>query len=258
VSGAHPPDLSGKVALVTGAAQGIGRAIGAALRDAGARVAIADVNAESLRETEQSLDGSRDDVRMFVADVADAETASALPDLAHAAFGALHIVVNNAGTRSVHGYLDHPLDAWQRAIAVNLTAPFLICQSAARLMIPSGGGRIVNVASVAAELAFKNRAAYNASKAGLVMLTKSIALELGDRGIRCNAVAPGIVETPINSAYLKNSEITSVILDGTPVGHWGQPEDVAAVVAFLCGPSADFVNGAVVPVDGGWMTGKGY
>ncbi len=125
-------------------------------------------------------------------------------------------------------------------------------------MAAQGGGRIVNITSVAAQLGFKERSAYNASKAGLTMLTKSIALELGSLGIRCNAIAPGVIETPINSAYLKESELTPIILDGTPVGDWGQPEDIAAAVVFLSGPGAGFVNGAVLTVDGGWTAGKGY
>jgi len=250
--------LDGRVALVTGAAQGMGFAIARALRAAGARVALSDIQEDTLREAQAALGGTDEGVQSFVADLGDAQAAAGLPDLVHTAFGRLDIVVNNAGMRGVHAYLDHPLDVWERTQDVNLRAPFLICQAAARHMVVQGQGRIVNITSSAATLGFKNRSAYNASKAGLEMLTKSIALELGVHGIRCNAVAPGVIETPINSAYLKASEITPIIVDGTPVGHWGQPEDVAAAVVFLCQPSADFINGAILAVDGGWTAGKGY
>lgn len=252
------PTLRGKVALVTGAAQGVGFAIAEVLRDHGAIVALSDINEGGLLKAEAELGVAGDTVGSFTADLADAKAAAQLPDRVHAAFGALDIVVNNAGMRGVHGFLDHPLDVWQRTQDVNLTAPFLIAQGAGRHMVAQGAGRIVNVTSSAARLGFKNRSAYNASKAGLEMLTKSIALELGVHGVRCNAVAPGIIETPINSAYLKGSDLTPVILDGTPVGHWGQPEDIAAAVLFLCQPGSDFVNGAVLAVDGGWTAGKGY
>jgi NAD(P)-dependent dehydrogenase (short-subunit alcohol dehydrogenase family) len=246
------------VALVTGSAQGMGFAIARTLRAAGAMVALSDINEEALRKAEATIGTSEDEVRSFAADLGDAAAAAGLADRVHASFGRLDIVVNNAGMRGVHAYLDHPLDVWQRTQDVNLTAPFLICQAAARHMVAQGGGRIVNVTSSAARLGFKNRSAYNASKAGLEMLTKSIALELGVHGIRCNAVAPGVIETPINSAYLQGSELTPIILDGTPVGHWGQPEDIAAAVLFLCQPASDFINGAVLAVDGGWTAGKGY
>ncbi len=252
------PALAAQVALVTGAGQGLGRAITRALLEAGAKVAMSDIDEAELTSARAQLDETGGTTCALVADLSEADAAAELPDRAHAAFGRLDIVVNNAGIRYVQPYLDHKPADWQRTLDVNLTAPFLICQSAARLMAAQGGGRIVNITSVAAQLGFKERSAYNASKAGLTMLTKSIALELGSLGIRCNAIAPGVIETPINSAYLKESELTPIILDGTPVGDWGQPEDIAAAVVFLSGPGAGFVNGAVLTVDGGWTAGKGY
>lgn len=251
-------ELAGQVALVTGAAQGIGLAIATGLRDAGARVALVDINESALVEAAGSLGGASDDVRTYAVDLMDTDAAAALPATVAAEFGRLDIAVNNAGRRGIFGFLDYPLDDWQQTLALNLTAPFLISREAGRIMVAQGGGSIVNVTSVAADLAFGDRSAYNASKAGLVMLTKSVARELGGRGVRSNAVAPGIIETPINSAYLKDSPVTGVILDGTPMGHWGQPEDIAAAVVFLCTPGAKFVNGTVIHVDGGWTTSKGY
>ena len=194
----------------------------------------------------------------YLADLADAAQAAALPGRVAADLGRLDIVVNNAGRRGIYDFADYPLEDWNATLAVNLTAPFLIAREAAKLMIPGGGGSIVNVTSVAAHLSFSRRSAYNVSKAGLTALTKSIALELGGSGVRCNAVAPGIIETPLNAAYLRDAPESEAIIRGTPVGHWGQPEDVAAAVVFLCSPGAAFLNGAVINVDGGWTTGKGY
>ncbi|WAH97560.1 SDR family NAD(P)-dependent oxidoreductase [Arthrobacter sp. MMS18-M83] len=253
------PALEGTVALVTGAAQGIGLSIAAGLRAQGARVALIDIQDELLADAVASLGGESQDVRPYAVDLGDLKQAAALPDRVAADFGSLDIVVNNAGRRGVHSFEDYPLDDWQRTLDLNLTAPFLIAQGAVRTMLSSGrGGSIVNVTSVAADLAFKNRSAYNASKAGLVMLTKSIAVELGGRGIRCNGVAPGIVETPINAEYLRTGPESAAIIAGTPTGSWGQPEDVAAAVVFLCTPAARFINGTIINADGGWTAGKGY
>ena len=247
--------LDGQVALVTGGNSGIGRAIAIALLAAGAQVAIAD------RVPLQDMDGPFADasrVSHHLVDLIDATAAEALPRQVAERHGGLDIVVNNAGRRGIFDFVDYPLSDWADTFALNLTAPFLISRETAKIMVPRGGGSIVNVTSVAAELGFTRRSAYNASKAGLVMLTKSIALELGASGVRCNAVSPGIIETPLNSAYLRDAPESEAIIAGTPVGHWGQPEDVAAAVTFLASPAARFINGTVINVDGGWTTGKGY
>ena len=239
--------LAGQVALVTGGSQGIGRAVVDALSGAGAQVAVADL-----------APGDAVPAAHYLVDLADPAQAAALPGRVAADLGRLDIVVNNAGRRGIYDFTDYPLEDWNATLAVNLTAPFLIAREASRLMIPQGGGSIVNVTSVAAHLSFSRRSAYNVSKAGLTALTKSIALELGGSGVRCNAVAPGIIETSLNAAYLRDAPESEAIIRGTPVGHWGQPEDVAAAVVFLCSPGAAFLNGAVINVDGGWTAGKGY
>jgi NAD(P)-dependent dehydrogenase (short-subunit alcohol dehydrogenase family) len=250
-------DLSGRVALVTGAAGGLGAAIAHRLRADGARVALADLKTEGLDHTVEHLGGGPDVIPLVV-DLRDTDQVSVLPDRVFEHFGGLDLLVNNAGVRSVTGVLEHPLETWQQTLDINLTAPFLLIQAAVPHMLSRGGGKIVNITSTAAVLGFKNRAAYNVSKAGLAMLTKSVALELGERGIRCNAVAPGVVETPLNSHYFADEAFARLIVDNTPVGTWGQPADVAAAVAFLCRDEAHFVNGATLLVDGGWSTGKGY
>lgn len=247
-------ELAGKIAVVTGAAQGIGAAIAQELADAGATLVLIDLPGQ----VDRALASTGDKAVGYEGDLADTQFASGVLDRVVADLGGIDILVNNAGRRGVHAFTEYPLDDWDLTLAVNLTAPFLLAQRAARSMIERGGGRIVNVASTAASLAFKNRVAYNASKAGVVMLTKSIAVELGTHGIRCNAVAPGVIETPLNADYLRRGPEAPIIIDGTPTGSWGQPRDVAKAVRFLSGPSSEFINGAVLDVDGGWTAGKGY
>ena len=255
-------DLAGKVAIVTGSAQGLGLGIARSLRKAGARVAMVDINGAQLAcaiDEVLHIEGSGpEDARAFVVDLKDVNALRELPKQVNTAFGRIDILVNNAGVRSISPFLDQPLEEWQLTMDINLTAPFLLCQETIPHMIAQGGGKIVNITSVAAELGFKERSAYNASKAGLKMLTKSIALELAHSGINCNAVAPGIIETSLNSNYFLDPDFTKVIVDNTPAGTWGKPADIGAAVLFLCGPDSDFINGVTLSVDGGWSTGKGY
>jgi NAD(P)-dependent dehydrogenase (short-subunit alcohol dehydrogenase family) len=249
--------FDGRVAIVTGAAQGIGYGIAERLAADGARLALVDLDEEALAKAAVAL-APRHELITLTVDLADDTQARTVADQVLASFGRIDVLVNNAGVRTVASLVDHPLDTWRRTLDVNLTAPFVLIQSVAPHMIERGGGRIVNVTSIAAELGFKNRVAYNVSKAGLAMLTKTVALELGGHGIRCNAVAPGIIETPLNSDYFRDDAFAGLIRDATPAGTWGAPRDIAAAVAFLAGDDAGFVNGATILVDGGWSTGKGY
>ncbi|NIH80728.1 SDR family NAD(P)-dependent oxidoreductase [Amycolatopsis viridis] len=244
--------LEGKVALVTGAAGGVGVAICRALREAGARVALTDVDGSALDEVASGLG---DGAATFVTDLADDDAAAALPARVRDEFGSLDILVNNAGVRQVAPMLDLTPAQWRRTLDVDLVAPFVLCRAAIPLMAEQGRGKIVNIASMAGLAAFRDRAAYSAAKAGLIMLTKNITVEFGDRGIWCNAVAPGVVETPMTSFFFASPGMTSSIRANTPMRRWSRPEEIARPVVFLSGPESDFVNGTVVPVDGGWTAG---
>lgn len=251
--------LDGKVALVTGAAQGLGFAIAAKLLDAGAAVALADIQEEKLEAALRELPReSTQRAAAFAVDLTVPEDVARLAQRAADRFGALDIVVNNAGVRMIHSFKEHPLGDWRKTMDVNLTAPFLLSQAAVPFMIARGKGKIVNLASVAADLGFKNRIAYNVSKAGVVSLTKCIALELGVHGIRCNAVSPGIVETSMSRVNLQIESVARIVQENTPLGGWGVPNDVAEAVLFLSSDASDFITGANLLVDGGWSTGKGF
>jgi len=247
--------LAGQAGAVTGGARGIGREIAAACAVAGARVAVLDQDAEGARRAAAELG---DGALGLGVDVTDAAAVAEVLAEVDATLGGLDFLVNNAGIRHIAPFPAHDVDVWRRTIDVNLTGTFICSQAAVRIMLPRGRGKIVNLASIAGELALRERAAYNASKAAVVGLTKSIATELGSQGIWCNAVAPGIVETPLSAEYFRDEAMTRTIVDNTPLGRWGQVHEIAGPVVFLCSEASDFVQGATLFVDGGWVAGKGY
>ncbi|BBF99376.1 MULTISPECIES: SDR family NAD(P)-dependent oxidoreductase [Pseudonocardia] len=251
------PVLEGRVALVTGACGGLGRAISARLRAAGARVALSDLDKSALDSAVHEL-GSGDDVAPFALDLTDDARAEALPDRVRDRFGRLDVLVNNAGTRQVAPILELTPTQWRGTLDIDLTAPFVLSRAAIPGMIDQGHGKIVNIASMAGHIAFGDRAAYCAAKAGVIMLTRTIAYEFGSRGIWCNAIAPGVVETPLTSEYFRSDEMTRTIRTNAPMGRWGQADEIAGPVLFLSGPDSDYVNGTTLFADGGWTAGKGY
>lgn len=243
--------LNGRRGVVTGAAQGIGLATAEALQAAGAAVVLLD------RDPAVAEAASRLGADSSVVDVTDDEQVQQVFADAHAA-GPIDFLVNNAGVRTIAPLLDVEADEWRRTLAVNLDGPFLCTKAVLPGMLQRGGGAIVNVASVAGLLAFTNRPAYNTSKAGIIAFTRSVAVELAAHGIRCNAVAPGVVETPLTSAYFEDDAFADGIRRNTPAGVWGQPRDIADPIVFLCSDAARFISGETLVVDGGWCAGKGY
>lgn len=245
--------LAGKAGVVTGGTQGLGRAIAEALTAAGATVAVLDVSGAAAAAAEIGAGAIG-----LTADVTDAEAVgAAFADVADR-LGGFDFLINNAGVRAMAPFVEHPLEVWRRTIDVNLTGSFICAQAAARLMLARDGGSIVNLASIAGRLALKNRVAYDASKGGVISLTQAIAAELSGSGVRCNAIAPGIIETPLSADYFRDDAMTSVILANTPAGRWGQPSEIAGPAVFLCSDAASFVTGETLFVDGGWNAAKGY
>lgn len=248
-------ELSGQTGVVTGAGRGIGLEIARRCIGAGARVALFEQD-HALAESAAEELGA--DTMALQVDVSDEQVVGEAMGAVVEEAGALHFLVNNAGVRHQTPFAEEEVDAWRRTIDVNLTGSFICCRAAVRLMLAGDGGKIVNLASIAGRLALRERAAYNASKAGVMGLTRSIAVELGARGIYCNAVAPGLIETPLSAPYFRDETMRNIIVTNTPLGRWGQGIEVAEAVVFLCSSASDFVQGETLFVDGGWNAGKGY
>jgi NAD(P)-dependent dehydrogenase (short-subunit alcohol dehydrogenase family) len=244
----------GTVALVTGAASGIGRAIALCLARSGARVAAVDLHLPGVEEAAALIQAAGAQALAVQADVSSQAAGAAVTSRVLDCWSRLDILVNNAGVSGESPFLDMDEAEWDRVLDFNLKGAFLCAQAAARAMVRAGqGGKIVNVTSVNAEVAGPGLAHYCASKGGLRMLTRVMALELAPHKINVNAVAPGIVDTPLTRGSLADPDRRRALLAHVPWGRVGQPEDVAHAVLFLASPEADFITGATLLVDGGWL-----
>jgi NAD(P)-dependent dehydrogenase (short-subunit alcohol dehydrogenase family) len=245
--------FEGRVAIVTGAGSGIGRATAERLAADGARVVCADVNLAGTEETVATIRAASGEASAVRCDVSDAAAVSALVDGAVKAWGKLDIVANVAGIGGFKRTTDVTLEDWNRMIGINLTGPFLVCRAALPHILASKGA-IINTASVAGLKSHPYSAAYCASKGGVVLLTKALAAEYGRKGIRINCVCPGGIETPmIQSFQLPDGVNEAVLTRLMPLGRFGQAPEVAATIAFLASDDAMYINGAAIVVDGGMI-----
>ncbi|WAL69684.1 glucose 1-dehydrogenase [Amycolatopsis cynarae] len=242
-------DLAGRVAVVTGAARGIGHATAALLRARGARLVVTD-RSEAV---EQLAADDPDAVAALVGDVSDENHAQATMRLATDRFGRLDILVNNAGRTLNKPITDTTVDDFDTIMRVNAYGNFVQAREAFRVMEAHGGGAIVSIASVSSVVAFATQTAYAASKGALAQITRVLAVEGGPKGIRSNAVLPGVIDTDIMEGVVDNGrEMLASFGDAHPIGRIGQPGEVAEAVAFLCSDAASFITGALIAVDGGW------
>jgi NAD(P)-dependent dehydrogenase (short-subunit alcohol dehydrogenase family) len=239
-------DLTGRVAVVTGAARGIGRATALLLRSRGARLVVTDRSAS----VEDLASG---DVATLVGDVADEDPARATMALGVGRFGRLDILVNNAGRTLNKPITETTVDDFEGILRVNARGNFVQAREAFRVMEAGGGGAIVSVASVSSVVAFETQTAYAASKGALAQITRVLAIEGGPKGIRSNAVLPGVIDTDIMEGVVENGrEMLASFGPAHPIGRIGRPEEVAEAVAFLASDASAFVTGALLAVDGGW------
>jgi len=251
--------LQNKIAIVTGAATGIGKAIATAMAQEGASVVIDYVGAPApANAVVQAIQSNGGKAAAVAADVSNPDQVNQLVQKTIDSFGRLDILVNNAGIEYKHPFTEFPFDLWQKVIAVDLTGPFLCAQAAAKAMIrQGGGGRIVNISSVHEDLPMQTNAPYCAAKGGLRMLMRTIAVELAPHSITVNNIAPGAIYTPIDADVESNAEIERKLMAEIPLGRWGKPEEVAALVVFLASDAASYCTGGTFFVDGGMIRQAG-
>lgn len=245
--------LDGKVALVTGAASGLGAAIAIALAEAGASVACHG-NRRPADATSKRIAGMGRSSQSFAADLSVADGAERLYEEVRAVMGAPDILVNNAGMIYRDAAEDYDTQAWMTVLQVNLTSAFRLCQLAGRSMLEKRQGKIINIASL---LSFQGGIyvpAYAASKGGVAQMTKALANEWAGRNVQVNAIAPGYFRTENTSALQADEVRSRQILERIPAGRWGNPEDLAGAAVFLASPASNYVTGEVLVVDGGWMS----
>ncbi len=243
--------LAGRVALVTGASRGLGREMAAALAEAGAMVALGGRDRARLEAVRGEIEaaGGRAEIAAFALED-EAACVAAVADIARR-HGRLDIMLNNAAMISWSAISQSSTEEWRRTLEVNLTATYVLCREAAGVMLRHGHGRIINVASLLALVGRPRTAAYVASKHAVVGLTRTLASELGARGITCNAIAPGYFLTEINDSVKARPGMLQLVADATAVGRWGEPREMRGIAVFLASDASAYVNGHVLVADGG-------
>jgi len=238
--------LHGRVALVTGASRGLGRAMATALGRAGAKLAL--VSRKPAPFEEEGIEAAN-----FTCDVSSEDQVAVLEKAVIERFSTVDILINNAGVNVRKGITEFTLDEWNHVIGTNLTGAFLMCRAFVPHMKGKGYGRIVNMASMMSHVSLPGRAAYSASKAGLLGMTRALALELAPDGITVMAISPGPFATEMNKPLLNDPQVKQQFTSRIPVGHWGKPEDVGSLALYLCSDAASFLIGTDIVIDGGWM-----
>jgi len=243
--------LKGKVAIVTGGASGIGKAMCKAFAAEGANVVVVDIDEQKGKEAAKEIAGQSTSLQ---ADVTSSASMNKMAEEVDRQFGRIDILVNNVGVRITKPFLDHTDADWNTMIQTNLTGPFLCSRAVVPFMKRAGKGRIINTASIASFVGRPNRVAYVSAKAGLLGMTRAMAIDLGPMGITCNAIAPGSINSPMNAAQAADAEHDWG--KETPMGRWGTAEDIANAAVFLALDESSYITGAELKVDGGWVSTK--
>jgi len=245
-------DLTGRVALVTGASRGLGKAIAQALAPAGVRLALVARDVEQLNTVAHDARNLGAHAEVFPTDIGDESQISQLERDVLAKFGPVDILVNNAGINIRKNCVDFTLAEWNSVLNINLTSAFLMCRSFVPHMKGRGYGRIINMTSIMAHISLTQRTAYCASKAGLLGFTRSLALELVRDGITVVAISPGPFATEMTEPIMNDPAKSEVFMSHTPMRRWGDPKDIGELTRFLCSENASFITGTDIVVDGGW------
>jgi NAD(P)-dependent dehydrogenase (short-subunit alcohol dehydrogenase family) len=244
--------LDGRVGVITGASRGIGRAIALALGGAGAKLALVGRAQDKLRETAELVKKAGGESEVFLCDVREEAQVAALADNVNGRFGAVHILVNNAGTAIRKKIHEFSADEWRLVMDTNLTGPWLMCRSFIPHMKGRGYGRIINITSIMAHVSSEGRGIYSTSKHGLLGLTRGLALELAEDNICAVAISPGFIATDLTAPLRADPAKNAALLAQTPLKRWGQPEEIGALALYICSDAASFMSGNDVLIDGGW------
>jgi NAD(P)-dependent dehydrogenase (short-subunit alcohol dehydrogenase family) len=246
------PQLAGKLALITGASKGLGRAMALALAQAGATIALVSRDQAKLASVKAEVQALNGKAELFIADVRQEAQVATLEKEVTARCGPAQILINNAGINIRKNLTEFTLDEWQSVIDTNLTSVFLLCRAFVPHMRGTGYGRILNMTSIMSHISLPQRSAYSASKAALLGLTKALALELATEGVTVNGISPGPFATEMNQVLIQNPEANAQFLSSIPVGRWGKVEDIGSLALFLCSDAGSFITGTDILIDGGW------
>lgn len=245
-------DLTGKVALVTGAGRGLGRSMAIALAASGADLAVTSRTATELETLKAEVEGMGRRCAVVVADATDEASVENAVETAVRELGKIDILVNNAGINVRMPVLELPVEEYDRVIATNLRGYFLYARSAGKRMVAQGSGKVINISSIMGQVALPGQAAYASSKGGVEQLTKVMALEWAQNGVQVNSIGPTYFETELTRPLFEDEERHDFITGRTPMGRWGQPHELAGAVIFLASDASNFVTGQSLLVDGGW------
>jgi NAD(P)-dependent dehydrogenase (short-subunit alcohol dehydrogenase family) len=245
-------DLTGKVALVTGASKGLGQALAIGLAKAGADLALCARNLDDLEKTSSQVQAYGVRAQIFSLDVLDQRSVNQAVERILSAFDRIDILVNNAGVNIRKPVLELTEADWDRVLDTNLKGYFLVAQAVVPMMIKQKKGKVINMASILGTVGLENQLPYASSKGGVIQMTKVMALEWARHGIQVNAIGPTYFETPLVAALRNDPERFRFINERTPMGRWGQPEELEGTVIFLASKASDFITGQTVFVDGGW------
>ncbi len=244
--------LAGRTAVISGASKGLGKAMALALAAEGVRVALVSRDATLLAEVAKGIAASGGEAMAFQADVTREDQVRTAAEQIVARFGKVNILINNAGINVRKNITDFTLEEWRRVMDTNVTAAFLLCRAFIPHMTGQGYGRILNMTSMMSRVSLPQRAAYSASKAALLGMTRAMALELAPEGITVNGISPGPFATEMNRPLIENPELNAQFLSNIPLGRWGKVEEIGQLAVYLCSEEAGFITGTDILIDGGW------